>query len=305
MKKIMITGAGILTTNFILKLGLNRKVSVVSRNQPVNYPVKVIEIDLRNTIEVSKLIDNLKPEIIINTAAMTSIDRCEQFPESALQTNFEIPKMLSELCKQNDIYLVHISTDQFIGDKGVMNKESTSVKALNVYGRTKLLGEEVIRQTLDRSLIIRTNFVGLGGERRFTFLEQIVKNLSNDKEVFAFDNYFFNPVTVDYLVEILELLYLKNTTGIVNITSDECISKFKFAQMVADEFSLNSALIFRADLKNLSIIANRPNYLCLDNTLVKNILGLKNICFNEQLKLLRESFFMRSSILNLIGDKSG
>jgi len=118
------------------------------------------EIDLSNAGSIQRQFDSLAPELVINAAAYTAVDKAEEEEAVAMALNRDGPACLAENCKRLDIPLIHISTDYvFDGSQSAPYVESDPVAPLGVYGRSKLAGEEAVRNSLARHLILRTAWV--------------------------------------------------------------------------------------------------------------------------------------------------
>jgi dTDP-4-dehydrorhamnose reductase len=116
--------------------------------------------DLSNPSSIRNAIREARPDVILNAAAYTAVDRAESEPELAMQINGEAPGMLAEEAKKNNALLIHYSTDYvFDGSKPGPWIEEDVVHPLNVYGATKLAGERNIQQVGGRFLIFRTSWV--------------------------------------------------------------------------------------------------------------------------------------------------
>src|SRR5580698_262471 len=116
--------------------------------------------DLSKPEELRPLIHQLQPNVILNAAAYTAVDRAESEPELALRINGEAPRVLAEEAVKLNALLVHYSTDYvFDGSKTSPWVESDTTNPLNVYGKTKLAGEQAIEETGGRYLIFRTSWV--------------------------------------------------------------------------------------------------------------------------------------------------
>src|ERR1700761_1245299 len=116
--------------------------------------------DLSRPEELRSLIRQLHPDVILNAAAYTAVDRAESEPELALTINGEAPRILAEEAASLNALLVHYSTDYvFDGSKRSPWEEADETNPLNVYGRTKLAGERAIQEVGGRYLIFRTSWV--------------------------------------------------------------------------------------------------------------------------------------------------
>lgn len=118
------------------------------------------ELDITNSKQVDKTVNEYKPSIIINAAAYTAVDKAESEPELAHKINFLGAKNLAKAAKQVNAAIIHISTDYvFAGDKLGLYKEVDQVNPQNVYGQTKLAGEQAVIQECSAHIILRTAWV--------------------------------------------------------------------------------------------------------------------------------------------------
>jgi dTDP-4-dehydrorhamnose reductase len=137
-------------------------------------------IDLRDVEGLRRVVREQRPALIVNAAAYTAVDRAEAEPEQAMAVNGVAPAMLAEEAKRVDAALIHFSTDYvFDGRKAGPYTEDDAPAPLNVYGRSKRAGEEAIRASGARHLILRTNWVY--GARGRNFLLTICR-LARERE---------------------------------------------------------------------------------------------------------------------------
>ena len=131
-------------------------------------------LDVTNRHEVLETVATLRPRVVINAAAYTAVDRAEGEAEVAYAVNHEGASNLAEACAQRGAILLHFSTDYvFDGRKDGAYREDDAVNPLNVYGASKLAGEEAVRQTLPQHLILRTSW--LFGVHGRNFVKTVLK----------------------------------------------------------------------------------------------------------------------------------
>lgn len=119
--------------------------------------VDIDEIDITDPDSVKEVVGGDSPDLVINSAAFTNVDGCETDREAAWAVNADGPANIARTCAAIDASLIHVSTDYvFDGTKGEPYREDDPVAPLGEYGRSKLAGEEAVRATLDRHLIVRT-----------------------------------------------------------------------------------------------------------------------------------------------------
>lgn len=127
-----------------------------------------VQADLSQPDTVRKAIEALEPDVVINAAAYTAVDRAESEPDLAYAINAEAPGAMAEACARIGAWLVHYSTDYvFDGTASEPYTEDAAVAPLNVYGRTKLAGEQAVQDAHDRCLILRTSWVYSNHGRNF------------------------------------------------------------------------------------------------------------------------------------------
>jgi dTDP-4-dehydrorhamnose reductase len=118
------------------------------------------ECDLTNAESVRKVVSSVDPDVAVNTAAYTAVDRAESEPEAAMRTNAHGPAVLAQACAGSHAALIHISTDYvFDGSKAGPYAEDDAVNPRSVYGRTKLAGERAVTDLLPQHVIVRTSWV--------------------------------------------------------------------------------------------------------------------------------------------------
>ena len=150
------------------------------------------ELDLTHPAAVRAFLDAYRPELIINPAAYTAVDRAEDEPELAFRVNAESPQQMATWAAQHDVPLIHFSTDYvFDGSGHSAWREESAAAPLSVYGRSKLAGEEAIRATAAPSLTVRTSWVY--ASRGHNFLLTIARLASERTELRIVGDQFGAP----------------------------------------------------------------------------------------------------------------
>jgi dTDP-4-dehydrorhamnose reductase len=118
------------------------------------------DLDLGNLKALASLIHEIHPQIIVNAAAYTAVDRAEQEPETAMLINAQVPAVMAQAARELKSVLLHYSTDYvFDGTKNEPYTEADAVHPLNVYGQSKLKGEELISEVGGAEILLRTGWV--------------------------------------------------------------------------------------------------------------------------------------------------
>jgi len=158
------------------------------------------EADLENLESIRRVVRHCHPALIVNAAAYTAVDQAESEPESAFRCNAEAPALLAAEAKRLDALLVHYSTDYvFDGTKTDPYAEEDQPNPLNVYGQSKLAGDEAIIQTACRHLIFRTSWVF--SDRGHNFARTILRLAQEREELTVVADQFGAPTSAELLAE--------------------------------------------------------------------------------------------------------
>lgn len=276
MKRILITGAsGLLGLNLALQASETTPVvGIVYSNKLVNVPFQVVQADLKDKREVLACIDDSKPDLIINCAALANLEACESDPQSAEILNASLPEWLAMVAKEKSIQLLHISTDAvFDGQKGNYSEEDLP-HPLSVYAQTKFDGEKAVAQINPQALIVRVNFYGFSLMGKRSLAEFFLYNLAAGTRVFGFSDVFFCPLLVQDLGVILLEMVKKNFSGLYHVVSPQALSKYDFGVRIAKLFGLNEELVESVSVSQGGLTARRSLNLTLKIDKLKRDLGL-------------------------------
>lgn len=214
------------------------------------------DVDLTSRESVQKAIRNAAPEVVINAAAYTNVDGCEDEPEKAYAVNGLGPAYLAEACKEVGATLVHYSTD-YVFD-GTKNEyvETDLTNPISVYGKSKLAGEKNIQYNMDDYRIIRTSWLfGRHGKNFVDTMLTISKQMPTVKVV---NDQIGKPTyTVDLAKKTEEIITMP--AGIYHITNDGICSWFDFASAIINNVEPCTTAEYPRKAK-------RPMYSVLKNT---------------------------------------
>ncbi len=158
------------------------------------------ELDLENSDEIRAFIEKIKPDIIINAAAYTDVDKAETEIELAHKVNTEAPKVLAEKASQLDVPMIHFSTDYvFDGLKNEPYVETDKANPKSVYGKTKWEGEEAVRNH-KKHIILRTSWVF--SSRGQNFLKTILKLIQEKTSLNIVSDQRGIPISVDTITNV-------------------------------------------------------------------------------------------------------
>lgn len=294
---ILVTGAsGLLGANLLWEVrGRYDRVAVYYRH-PIRLPGVVgVRADLTCSPEALELIEAYRPHWIVHCAALTNVDLCEEEPSEAHKVNVEMTEHLVSAARRTGARMLYISTDSvFDGVRGRYSEEDTP-RPLNVYARTKLEGERVVRGNLDRSLVVRTNIYGWNAQNKDSLAEWLLGRLESGQQVPGFQDVFFTPILVNDLAKILLNMMDQALHGVYHVAGGERCSKFEFAQRLAEAFALEKTLVVPASLHTSHLRAPRPRDTSLVTEKVSRALGMRMPDVRQGLarfKALREDGFV-------------
>ncbi|MGI9533958.1 MAG: dTDP-4-dehydrorhamnose reductase, partial [Thermodesulfobacteriota bacterium] len=203
-------------------------------------------LDITKETDVQKMLNKYKPDIVLNCAAYTQVDKCESNRDLAYNVNVTGPKILANNLKSTGGKLIHISTDYvFNGKKRLPNgyKESDSPEPVNYYGLTKFRGEQEIMSNISNHLIIRTSW--LYGFHSVCFPKTILKLALNPEidEIKIVNDQFGSPTSTNNLANTLKLLILKDATGLYHISSEGFSTWHEFAKYFLEMLEIQFNII--------------------------------------------------------------
>ena len=276
-KRVLITGgSGMLALNWACAIRKDMHVTLAMHNHSVKLRgVSNCNLDLSNVLLLNDQIRTLKPDLIIHTAGLTNVDKCEKNPALAFHINAEIASNISLISFKNNIQFIHISTDHLFDHSDALYTEISETNPVNVYAKSKLLAEELVFKMNPKSIIIRTNFFCWGYSQRQSFSDWIIYSLRAGKVLSMFDDVYITPIIADSLACLSHDLAELKVSGIFNVVGDEKISKFDFSVRLAKKFGLPLKNIERDSLSNSNLFAMRPHNMALDNSKASKILGKK------------------------------
>lgn len=189
------------------------------------------EMDLMDNEAIRTFIMNLKPEAIIHCAAYTAVDKAEEEVETCYQINAESVKVISECAKELDVKLIYISTDYvFDGTKEGEYVETDLPNPINVYGASKLKGEQYVQTLLEKYYIVRISWVfGVNGNN---FIKTMRRLGSERDELNIINDQVGSPTYTADLAPLLVDMMETDKYGIYHATNEETCSWYEFANEI-------------------------------------------------------------------------
>jgi dTDP-4-dehydrorhamnose reductase len=263
--KILITGAnGLLGQKLVDLLDGDLTVELIATaRSSLRHPLKrgtYLPLDITEISAVERVLAQAKPQVVINTAAMTQVDQCETDRELCWTNNVTAVGNLAGACTRNGIRLIHISTDFiFDGSHGPLD-ESAKPNPLSYYGASKLAAEEIIMKGRLDWAILRTVLVfGITRDMsRSNIVLWVKKSLEEGKTIQVVNDQWRTPTLAEDLAVGCLLAAKKNARGIFNISGPEMMTPYDIAIRTAGFFKLDKALIKPTDSARFKQPAVRP-----------------------------------------------
>ena len=233
MKFIILGSTGMLG-HALIKEALLRKLEVVGLARRD----ADICLDVTDGEALMQVIQNERPDVVINTIAAVNLEKCEKDPAYAYLVNARPSSILADVCGKLGIYYIYISTDHFYTQDGEKkHNEDYPIIIINEYARTKYAGE-CFTSINPSALVIRTNIVGFHYHKfeQPTFVEWIIKSIETKAEITMFYDYIVSSIDVCSFSQALFGLIEKKTTGILNLACRDAKSKKAFIEAMATHF---------------------------------------------------------------------
>ena len=218
MKVLIIGARGMLGRDLQPLLSLRHE--VIGKDLP--------DLDITRPEQTLEAIGSLRPEVVINLAAITDVDGCESEKERAFRVNAQGARHVAQGCAAAGARLIHLSTDYvFDGISPVPCTEETPPRPLNVYGESKLLGERAIQEAGGNFLILRTAW--LYGRHGKNFVDTILRLSSEQEEIRVVNDQRGSPTQTRDLSRAIEVLVGREEKGILHVTNSGSCTWFEFA----------------------------------------------------------------------------
>lgn len=263
--KILVTGAnGLLGQKLIERWQGDPSIDLYTTARraavlPVD-PDKFFLADLTDSHAVEALVDRVKPDTIIHTAAMTQVDQCEQDKAGCWKVNVDTVDYLIQASRKNNLHLVHLSTDFiFDGSHGPLD-ESEQPNPVNYYGESKVAAEKLLTESGLAWSIVRTVLVyGITQDMsRSNIITWVKKNLEAGQVINVVTDQWRTPTLAEDLAEGCHLIAVQRATGVYHISGKDFLTPHQMALQTADFFQLDASLIKETNAANFKEIARRP-----------------------------------------------
>lgn len=237
-----------------------------------------VELDVADQFAVEAAVEKHRPDLILNTAAFTAVDRAEAEPDRARATNVLGPAVLATQAARRKLRMIHISTDYvFDGNASLAYRPEDPTNPLGTYGATKLEGERRVQDALPAALIVRTSW--LYSESGQNFVTWALSKFGDGEAVRATVDQIGSPTWVGTLAPALWAAARLEISGVVHWADLGVASRFDLALAVAEEGAAAGLIragseVLPATTADFPTPARRPAFSPLDGTSAREALGL-------------------------------
>lgn len=291
MKRIFITGA-----SGQLGLALNRLMKDREDYLPCRTDAAASEdgmvkaLDITDEAAVSALISEVKPDIIINCAAMTAVDLCESEEEKAYRINALGPEYLAKAAEKTGSKLVHISTDYVYDGQAVHPyTEEDATNPISAYGRTKLEGDRRVLQNCGSSFLLRTAWIYGEGKN---FVKTMLRLAEGGNRIRVVSDQYGTPTSAMELARAILFLMETESFGVYHATCEGNTSWYEFALTIF-QMAGKDVQVEAIPSKEYPTPAKRPMYSVLDNKNLRERHGYYMKDWKEALKEYMDDEIMR------------
>lgn len=274
----------------IAEIAIARGEQVISgyaHNKP-EYGTGVI-FDLLNPSGISDLVDEMRPDVIVHSAALTDVDRCEREKDLAYKMNVEGTRVLAAAAEKAGAFLVYISTDYVFDGLRGMYREDDTTNPVSYYGYSKLQGEQFCRGCIARACVIYGSRPASG---KVNFALWLINSLKSGKEVRVVTDQFITPTLNTNMAGMVLEAADRNLNGIFHLAGATRISRYDYALELARVFDLETDLIVPSRMADMKWDAQRPIDSSLDTSKATRMLAERPLAIQDALEALKNEIDM-------------
>ncbi|MGA9407765.1 MAG: NAD(P)-dependent oxidoreductase [Bacteroidota bacterium] len=269
--KILITGANGMLADDVIKVSQRDSTNIILGIDISGAKEGTEYCDITDFASLNIIVNGFKPDIVFHLAAETDLEKCERNPASAEKTNIIGTEHVATICKRNNIPIVHISTASiFDGEKQEGCTEDETPNPVNVYGKTKLEAERIVRKIVPVNIVVRLSWSFGGLQKDKKYVGKIINAVITGKNIYAVTDKYGN---LSYTVEsarVINQLVQARQWGVFHIVNSGVVSRFQIAEKILKLMNMNSvSLLPTTSDEMFPELVRRPRYECLIDTKLK------------------------------------
>lgn len=288
MRILIIGGSGLIGSELTIELSKKHDVVYTFNKNRVNLGnFKCVKLDITHREALLKLAKDVKPDLVVNTTAVKSVDQCETDKKMAYKVHVEGTKNVLDACLEINTKIIYISTAFVFDGKKDIYYETDLANPINYYGKTKLEAENLIIESGVPFLIVRTDQL-YGWCKEGQKENEVVrawKSLKVGKPFETILDWYNTPTLVYNAVEVIKTLIDGNKEGIYHVVGSDYVSRYECILKVADIFGFDKNLVKYKKSTGMNLPAKRPN-VRLSNEKVEKETGIRLLGIGEGLKFM-------------------
>ena len=293
-KKVLVTGSnGLLGQKIIYSLIERKDIDLLASSKGLNRLIcksgyRYIDLDITRNKEVEKVFENENPDAVINCAAMTNVDYCEENQDSCWKINVNAVENIAKSCEALKAHLLHLSTDFVFDGKSGPYSENDKPNPLHFYAKSKLKSEEIVKKTMTKWSIARTIIIyGITDNMsRSNIVLWAKKEIENGNAINVVNDQLRSPTLAEDLAKGCISIIDKSAFGLYHLSGPKTYSILDLVHKVADFYNLDKSLILPVTSASLNQSATRPLSTGFDITKAKKDLDFNPVDFLEGIKIM-------------------
>jgi dTDP-4-dehydrorhamnose reductase len=251
-----------------------------------------MEFDIRDHAELAQLMRESRPDVVIHTAGEGSVDAVEREPDIGRQLIFQPSIQLADMCRETGAQFVYLSSNAVFDGQNAPYDEEAELNPLNRYGAIKMETELAVQEILPEVLIIRPilSFGWPMTGQRGNPLTLVLEKLRKNERLSIVNDVFENAISSDSVASALWCLVCSETTGVFHVGGSRSVSRYEFASLVADVFSLNGDLLKPVASDFFPNIAPRPKNTTLSTMKIQENTAWQPDDLRDSLESLRNEY---------------
>lgn len=288
---VLVTGTGGLLGSNVATAAVESDVSVLAtyHNREPEVSADCEQLDITHTDRFETLVESYDPSLVINCAAMTDVDGCEDAAQQAREINGEAPGRMAGIAREHDIGFVQVSTDYvFDGETKSRYEPDQEPNPIQEYGRSKLLGEQEVEQAYPEALIARLSFVY--GRNDLEDIEGfpawVLNRLEEGESTPLFTDQHITPTRAESAARTILEFHRHDVTGTFHVAARDCVTPYEFGTTLADIAGKPTSLLEEGRMADLDRAAARPRNTCLSVEGTEAVLGHLQPTLEDDLRTL-------------------
>ena len=293
-KKVLVTGSnGLLGQKIIYSLIERKDIDLLASSKGLNRLIiksgyRYVDLDITKNDEVKEVFENENPDAVINCAAMTNVDYCEENQDSCWEINVKAVENLAKSCEVSKSHLLHLSTDFVFDGKSGPYTENDKPNPLHFYAKSKLKSEEIVKKIMTNWTIARTIIIyGITDNMsRSNIVLWAKKEIENGNTINVVNDQLRSPTLAEDLAKGCISIIDKSAFGLYHLSGPKTYSILDLVHKVADFYNLDKSLILPVTSASLNQSATRPLSTGFDITKARKDLDFNPVDFLEGIKIM-------------------